>query len=439
MKRRRPFPAVPVIFACGWSISAIAFPTAAALAQKPTPDAAVPDGPVGLPRDTAFTAPPPGCRTTEPRARQTPLIGLNTDCFDPTASAAALRAQVARHGVPRLPRLSPTEREIESSFSEWVQRNPHEATEAALRLAQAGGSAEQPVFEVDGVKRLLPEYGSGSKSASPQEYAFRLHHNHALHPTAVALARLAFIDRLDTLAELPDGDPRKQIFVTNGGCAAGKGSLTAIVKDALGDKAIFGAVWDAAGEGDALENEWVLRAALHRGIRVVYGYAEANPVTRYQGVLERGEDTGRVVDVLTFVNSYADGAAVFRDFLASAAYREAVAAGRVAAFGINPGEFDLASLTDKSKPAFPNLRNLNPDGPLGPADLAPPPDKREALAAALRILEDYVARARGDGKDPLPVARAAIDNVLKFLSDQPPDVQEMVLAAHSRVFGGQQR
>ncbi len=225
------------------------------------------------------------------------------------------------------------------------------------------------------------------------------------------------------------------MFVTNGGCAAGKGSLTEIVKNALGDKARFGAVWDAAGEGDALENAWVLRAAGARDIDVVFGYAQADPRTRYEGVLARAEGTGRVVDVLTFVNSYAEGARAFRAFLDSAEYRAAVADGKAVAFGIDPGEFDMASLKDRSKPAFPDLRNLNPSGSLRPEDMAPPPDKLAALEAALGILEAYVAKAREEGKDPLPVARGALGNALKFAADQPEAVGAAMQDSYERIFG----
>lgn len=382
-----------------------------------------------------YVAPPPGSPVTAPAARSTPLIGLHADHFEPGEKRRSLLEQVGRDGVPRQPKLSAGERAAETAFAEWIEENPERAADAALLLAGALGSAEQPVFEVDAVKRLVPEYGGGGKASSPAEYRFRLEHNHALHPAAVLLARLAFIERLDELADLPAGDPLKRVFVTNGGCAAGKGSLTDIVKNALGDKAVFGAVWDAAGEGDALENDWILRAATERGIDVVFGYAQADPVTRYEGVLIRGEDTGRVVDVMTFVNSYADGARVFRDFLASEGYRRAVAEGRAMAFGIDPGEFDLASLEDKSKPAFPNLRDLNPRGTLTPEDLAPPPDTLTALEASLGILEAYVAKARGDGKDPLPIARAALENAIKFLDGQPAEIREAILSAHERIFG----
>lgn len=382
-----------------------------------------------------FSGAPPGVLVTAPGTASTPLIGLHSDHFDPVSRGQALRAQIAREGIPRQPRLSAREREIETAFAEWIEGDPSRAVEAAARLAEANGSPDQPIFEVDSIKRLVPEYGSDGKPSSDDEYLFRLEHNHALHPAAVALARMAFIDRLDVLATLPAGDPAKRVFVTNGGCAAGKGSLTEIVKNALGDKARFGAVWDAAGEGDALENAWVLRAAGARDIDVVFGYAQADPRTRYEGVLARAEGTGRVVDVLTFVNSYAEGARAFRAFLDSAEYRAAVADGKAVAFGIDPGEFDMASLKDRSKPAFPDLRNLNPSGSLRPEDMAPPPDKLAALEAALGILEAYVAKAREEGKDPLPVARGALGNALKFAADQPEAVGAAMQDSYERIFG----
>lgn len=407
----------------------VACPLSAARAcQSPRPDAAAP-------APNRYVGPPDGSRVTVPAPCRVPLIGLDTGLFEATASAGDGVARLVRDGVPRHRRLSAAERAAETRFADWAQDHAPDALEAALRLARAAGSDEQPIFEVDGLKRLVPEYGAEGKPGSPAEFRFRLEHNHALHPTAVALARLAFLTRLDELAALPDGDPLKQVFVTNGGCAAGKGSLTGIVKDALGDKAEFGAVWDAAGEGDALENAWILDAALHRGIGVVFGYAEADPKTRYKGVLERAENTGRVVDVLTFVNSYADGAEVFRRFLDSPAYRRAVEEGRAAAFGIAPGEFDLASLTDTSKPAFPDLRNLAPSGSLRPDDLAPAPDKAAALTAALEILEKHVAATRAAGKDPTPVASGALANALKFVDDLPPEMRTAVLASHGRIFG----
>jgi hypothetical protein len=383
----------------------------------------------------ALTEPGPGRTVTRPKPGQTPLIGLHTDFFDPTASSDDLVQQIAEEGIPRLQRLTAEERAAESTFADWVQRHPNMAKALALGIAESLGSPEQPVFEVDAMKRLLPDYGEGSEP-NDEERSFRLSNNHALHPTAVALARMAFVGRLDELAALPEDHPRRQVFVTNGGCAAGKSLLTNIVKDALGDKAIFGAVWDAAGEGDALENAWILRAAQSRGIKVVFGYAEADPTTRYQGALERAKTTGRVVDVLTFVNSYSDGAAEMRRFLDSPEFRAALAAGQATAHGIAPGEFNRASRSDKTQKAFPDARRLNTDGPLETRHLAAPPDKQQALEASLKILEDFVRGERAASSDPTAVARGALENALKFLETQPPEIQAAVLAAYERLFTG---
>ena len=302
-------------------------------------------------------------------------------------------------------------------------------------MAQAIGTPDQPIFEVDAMKRMLPDYGSGSKPANDAERAYRLEMNHALHPTAVAIARMAFTERLDQLQKLPDGHPLKQVFVTSGGCAAGKGDLTGIVKDAMGDKATFGAVWDAAGEGDALENAWVLKAAQARGIKAVFGYAEADPTTRYQSVLERAGGSGRVVDVMTFINSYVDGATEMKRFMDSPEYKQAVADKQASAFGIAPGEFNRASLSDKSQKAYPDVKPLNDSGNFEAKHVGAPADRQKALEASLKILEDYVASERTKGKDPTAVAKGALENAIKFLDKEPPEVRAAVLATYARIFG----
>jgi len=381
------------------------------------------------------TAPEPGRPVTQPKQGETPLIGLHTNFFDPESSADELTAQLSQQGVPRQQRLSPEEREAESAFAGWVQANPRLAKERALLLAQGIGNADQPIFEVDAMKRLMPDYGPDSKPADEAERKFRLEQNHALHPSAVAVARLAFTARLDELAALPDEDPRKQILITNGGCGAGKSVLTQAVKDGMGDEATFGAVWDAAGEGDALENAWILKAAQARGLKVVVGYAEADPITRYKGVLERAASKGRVVDVLTFINSYCDGATEVRRFMESEEYQRAVAEDQAVAFGVAPGEVNRAAFTDKSQKIFPDMRQLNPDGPMEAQHLGAAPDKQAALEASLQILEDYVEDERAAGRDPTIVARGALENALKFLDDQPPEIQEAILESYRRIFG----
>lgn len=397
---------------------------------KTTDTAVVPGAP-------KLVGPEAGQAVTTPKQGDTPLIGLKGDFYDPKATGEQLRTQLTEEGVPRQQKLSEAERAEETRFADWAQKNVGAASDGAKKLAEAIGTPDQPIFEVDAMKRLLPEYGPGSKPASPEEKAYRLEMNHALHPTAVAVARLGFQERLDVLALLPDGHPSKQVFVTSGGCAAGKGDLTGIVKDAMGDRAKFGAVWDAAGEGDAGENSWVLRAATERGIKVVFGYAEADPTTRFQSVLERAEGSGRVVDVMTFINSYSDGAAAFKTFMDSPEYKAAVAAGNAEAFGIAPGEFNRASLTDKSQKAYPDVKPLNePGAAFGAQHVGDPPNKQQALEASLRILEDHVRTQRAAGKNPDAVARGALENAIKFLDGQPPEVRVAVLESYARIFGG---
>ncbi len=390
-----------------------------------------------IPGAPKLVGPEAGQAVTTPKPGETPLIGLSGDFYDPKATGEQLRTQLTEQGVPRQQQLSQSERTEETRFADWAQKNAGAAADGARKLAEAIGNPDQPVFEVDAMKRLLPEYGAGGKPASPEEKAYRLEMNHALHPTAVAIARLGFQERLDVLARLPDGDPAKQVFVTSGGCAAGKGDLTGIVKDALGDRAKFGAVWDAAGEGDAGENAWVLRAAQERGIKVVFGYAEADPTTRFQSVLERAEGSGRVVDVMTFINSYSDGAAAFKSFMDSPEYKKAVADGQAEAFGIAPGEFNRASLTDKSQKAYPDVKPLNGAGEaFGAQHVGDPPNKQQALEASLRILEEHVRTQRAAGKNPDAVARGALENAIKFLDGQPPEVRVAVLESYARIFGG---
>src|SRR5207237_503182 len=184
-------------------------------------------------------------------------------------------------------------------------------------------------FEVDGAKKLYAAYGAERGPKTPEELDVRATANHALHPSAVAVARCAFLQALDELAKLPPEDPRRAVFVTNGGCAAGKGSLTEIVKGSSGGKFNFGAVWDAAGEGDAQENGWILAAARARGLKVTYGFVESDPLLTYNGVLERAQGTGRIVDPVTFARSYVKGQENMREFLDSPEYKAAVARGEV--------------------------------------------------------------------------------------------------------------
>lgn len=385
----------------------------------------------------ASVGPPAGRAVLEPTPGVGPLISLPTDFYPPSAPVSAGVEQLARLGIPRFKRLSAHERAAEARVADAVEQDPARALQGARRLAVASGSAEQPVFEVDAVKGLFEGYGIGRSPATPGEARVRLTLNHAMHPTAVAVARLALIDRLDALQSLPKGHAGRVIFVTSGGCAAGKGDLYAMARSALGPDVRFGAIWDAAGEGNALENAWILEAARVRGLRVVFGWAEADPAMRYDSVLARAAYSGRVVDVLTFVDSYVYGGAVFRRFLESPQYRAAQAAGWATSFGVAPGAFDSASLKDPSKPAYPQARALGRRGePLGPGDLMPTPDRMVALRAALGVLEAHLAQARSAGRHTDDLLQGALGNALKFLDEEPAEVAALLREAYRRLAAG---
>ena len=167
---------------------------------------------------------------------------------------------------------------------------------------------------------------------------------------------------------------------------------------------------------------------------MVFGWAEADPALSYDSVLARAALSGRVVVVLTFVDSYVQGAIVFRRFLESPDYLAAESVGDATSFGIAPGPFDPASLKDRSKPAYPQARPLNrPGTPLRPGDLAPVPDRIGSLQAALRVLEDQLQAAGGAARNTDDLMLGALGNTLKFLDQEPSAVSTLLRNAHARL------
>src|SRR5262249_18706967 len=163
---------------------------------------------------------------------------------------------------------------------------------------------------------------------------------------------------------------------------AGKGTLTNIVKQQMGDIP-FGAVWDAAGEGDAKENAWILQACQARGIKTVFGFAANDPTKTYEAVLSRGANAGRIVDVATVANSYVEGTKNMAAFLSSKEFQEAQKAGTAAAVGVYTGRFDPASAKDPKIPVYPDMHVLGKDGMITSADLPAVPDKSTIIEASV--------------------------------------------------------
>ncbi|MEO8701021.1 MAG: DUF4157 domain-containing protein [Kofleriaceae bacterium] len=357
-------------------------------------------------KDTKLVGPPSDKPVLKQGASDA-LIGLPTDVISPTQNAAEAMAKLKQEGIPRWGALTEKERAHETAFASVLETNL-EAMVNEFYSRSKDDKVGAHIFEVDGAKKLYAAYGGGKAPSTPDELDVRATANHALHPAAVAIARLAFLQSLDELSALSPTDPRRAVFVTNGGCASGKGSLTEIVKNAKGGKFPFGAVWDAAGEGDASENGWILAAARSRGLKVSYGFVESDPTVTYNGVLDRAESTGRIVDPVTFTRSYVKGQENMREFLNSPEYLDAVAKGEVEAVGVYTGKFDMATKT------FPDKHMLGDDGKIGGSDIKDAPDEGVVTARAIQIFEAWLKKQQADGKPIDHWIEGGIVNPLKF-------------------------
>lgn len=206
-------------------------------------------------------------------------------------------------GLRQLPNLSEREREAESEFMSEFNNDPDGVASKFREIVVAGG--KPPTFGTDDAKVLCDEWSESNADSRAENRATL---NTALHQTANAIAKRAFVQHLDTLKE---GD---EILVTVGGCGAGKGYAIKNDPEVLAMKDKSAAVWDSAGDQNATENPWILEEATARGLRVNYVYVHADPKTQWadpnRGVVKRASDPkdGRMVDAQVFADSYAIGA-----------------------------------------------------------------------------------------------------------------------------------
>jgi hypothetical protein len=119
---------------------------------------------------------------------------------------------------------------------------------------------------------------------------------------------------------------------------SGKGSALAAQPDLAKSAS---ATWDAAGEQNATENEWVLEECQKRGIRPTFLFVHADPKQSWSGVVERAKGIGRMVDAQLFADSYAVGAKNFNDF------HEKHKDKADFVFGVFQGRGQPAKITDK--------------------------------------------------------------------------------------------
>jgi len=328
-------------------------------------------------QDTA--PPPPGTTQVKFETAKGALIGL------PGAEVTGYKdGKIAEKfdatAIPRQPNLTAEERAWETSFSNKFAQNPR-ATVAEYE-AHVG---DKHIFEVDLAKRCFPDWGQASKPANDGEKRIRAEANTALHATAVGIAKAAFLKRLDEMALMPADAPERQVLVTSGGCAAGKGSLTDLLKVNSPDLT-FGATWDAAGEGDALENRWILQEASKRGIPVMFGYVHNNPMEQFKSVLGRAGSQGRMVDLMTFTNSYVEGARNMKDFVASPEFRAAREKGLASSFSLFPGKFNVESIKDKTQAPYPEMKVLPSKD--GIPSIPPMPESGKIMQRALELIDE---------------------------------------------------
>ena len=258
----------------------------------------------------------------------------------------AARVGVGGKEVPPPPKKLPTfsnlredEKAIESRMNSGFEKNPDGAAKAFLVAVEK----DNWVFETDAAKNLLPEWSrpdlpqdEKGKPIHPERAEFRGKYNAVLHQAANAIAKRAFVSRLDDIAKLPE-DKRK-VLVTSGGVASGKGSALAAQPDLAKSAS---ATWDAAGEQNATENEWVLEECQKRGIRPTFLFVHADPKQSWPGVVERAKGIGRMVDAQLFADSYAVGAKNFNDFHGKHKDKADFV------FGVFQGRGQPAKITDK--------------------------------------------------------------------------------------------
>ena len=233
--------------------------------------------------------------------------------------------------IPRLPNLSDKQREVETRFAEKYLADPDKMVGKYLKALRNRKIGEHPnVFATDDVKALNRDWnpkklGAGDVLDKDTKKAMA-RYNAAIHQTANAIAKKAFLKHLDdVVAKYPEGDPRRSVLATNGGCASGKGSTLARSTNEddphfgmLPAAELVGAIWDAAGEQNATENAWIYEECQKRGIKATFAYVWADPKDTWEapdrGVIRRAMRKGRMVDARLFADSYAHGAKNMKAF-----------------------------------------------------------------------------------------------------------------------------
>ncbi len=218
--------------------------------------------------------------------------------------------------IPRLANLTADEREVESRFADAFEKDADKLVDEYTTMLEKGQVGDAPnVFATDDAKALSPDYNPQGVSKEESNDA-KGRYNVATHQTANAVAKRAFLRKLDELAKLPKDDKRRSILMTCGGVASGKGFAIGNVEEVKKTAGEVGAVWDSAGEQNGTEAPWVLEEAKKRGLKSVFVFVDSDPKETWgnpkRGVIERAKKVGRMVDARLFADSYVLGAKNFK-------------------------------------------------------------------------------------------------------------------------------
>ena len=288
--------------------------------------ASAPPPQMGAPTPAAQIAPQMQTTPRAPQAGLTPPAGGDPLAYqvDPSVDAdgdgVADAARVGLPGktvappptVPRLPNLTSEERAVEGRFADAFEADPAGMADAFYDVAEKNHF----IFETDAAKSMMPEWtrpdlppDEKGKPIHPERAQARALYNTALHQTANAVVKRAFMRRLDEIAKMPEGE--RKILVTSGGVAGGKGSALGARPELAQSVA---ATWDAAGEQNGTENPWLMEECEKRGIKPVFLFVAADPLATWPGAVDRAKSIGRMVDARLFADSYAHGAKNFSAF-----------------------------------------------------------------------------------------------------------------------------
>lgn len=208
--------------------------------------------------------------------------------------------------IPRLKGLPLAQAKAHENFAREYESDPDRL--ARDYLALVGGSKDPKVFSTDDAKALSSDY---NPPGAPEQDALAAGctMNLAVHNTANAVAKRAFLMRLDEIAA--DRHAKKRVVVTEGGVGAGKTYAIENNSDARQLMMDADAVWDSAGEQNSTEIPWVIQEARVRGIAVDVIYVLQTPDVSWARAIRRAVSSGRVVDVRLHAESYAEGARNF--------------------------------------------------------------------------------------------------------------------------------